>query len=511
MRIKTAKAKTVALFGILLGLAFALKIGYPIFSDFFTSYRINYYHYEPAHPVISEIETSHLAPATAVPVLMYHGILKNFDSDNTEQNRFIEQLEMLKREGYQSITMQQFYSFWKGEFVLPPKPVVITFDDGRRDSYYPTDDIFKNLGFTATMFVASGKQRQQDPFFLNWRELKRMKDSGRWEIEAHGTYSHDKIKIDDQGNTGKFLTSLRYIRGTGLESISDFEKRVENDYVQNSNDLQQNLETIPTFYAIPLNEYGSRVVSNYSRAGDFNLQMIKKYFKLAFIEGYSGGDPDKYSKIYNLPLYNYRDTNPYFISRLEVKNLTADQLKNLLADSAPRKLPFSLSIEQPDIINQEITVLYGTGDMQADGLHLKSSEEADTAKALFGDNEWKNYEIEAEIKRVTGRSTVLLAYHYNENNYLSFGITDSGLFIRETLMGIEKELAPSVILSEDLKTFHKYKLSITNRSIRAYFDNRLVFDKSITLIPSGRVGLKTWGDNAVGETALKNLTVTPIK
>ena len=129
-------------------------IGYYFFADSFTkkieSLSVKYYHYSLKKDVVAK-DVSSLPDATAVPVLMYHGVVLKKDSANTTLKNFRKQMEALKKEGFETISVEEFDLFRQGKFVLPKKPIIITFDDGRKDSFYTTDDIFAKLGFKATL------------------------------------------------------------------------------------------------------------------------------------------------------------------------------------------------------------------------------------------------------------------------------------------------------------------------------------------------------------------------
>ena len=83
--------------------------------------------------------------AQSIPVLTYHGLPSegegsvNFDS-------FVSQMMALKEAGWKTITLKQFESYIKGEDEqIPDKSFLLTFDDGRKDTYYPVDPVLKNL------------------------------------------------------------------------------------------------------------------------------------------------------------------------------------------------------------------------------------------------------------------------------------------------------------------------------------------------------------------------------
>ncbi|MDP3953787.1 MAG: hypothetical protein Q8Q06_00005, partial [bacterium] len=92
--------------------------------------------------------------ATSVPVLIYHGILKDEDASgfNISIDKFKDQMFALKKAGYETITSETLYKYMKEGLELPEKSIVITFDDGRLDSLYNGNPTLKALDYQAIMF-----------------------------------------------------------------------------------------------------------------------------------------------------------------------------------------------------------------------------------------------------------------------------------------------------------------------------------------------------------------------
>src|ERR687883_557730 len=97
-------------------------------------------------------------PPQYVPILMYHSI------SNTANPRFRryavppqvfgEQLEYLKRHRYTAMTLRRLVQTMADtEPRLPPRPVVLTFDDAYSDFYSDAVPLLQRAGFTATLFV----------------------------------------------------------------------------------------------------------------------------------------------------------------------------------------------------------------------------------------------------------------------------------------------------------------------------------------------------------------------
>src|SRR5262249_58964965 len=71
----------------------------------------------------------------------------------------------------------------RGEPVaLPPRPFVLTFDDGRLDAWRATDATLRRLGFHAALFIDAGRVDKGDPAYLRWSELDALQRSGRWDV-----------------------------------------------------------------------------------------------------------------------------------------------------------------------------------------------------------------------------------------------------------------------------------------------------------------------------------------
>jgi peptidoglycan/xylan/chitin deacetylase (PgdA/CDA1 family) len=491
---------------ILLAFGLLLQFGLPYGHQLYTlAFGINYSTYTP--PKIIQMDTGKLPPAKGVPILMYHGVTYNYDTTNTQLNIFISQMEMLKRDGYKTISIHDLDLFLQAKLSLPPKPIIITFDDGRKDSYYTTDDVLKKLGFKATMFIATGKQDTNAHFFLSWDELRKMRDSGRWELEAEGRHSHDKIVIDDKGLIGSYLSSRIYDHKTGLESVKDFDKRIEQDYVDGINDIKNNLGIDPKYYAIPLNDYGQNP-TNYPEEADYNAQLTKKYFKLAFIEAYTPNEDQAHYNTYR-NIYNYPGDDPFTLRRINVRDTSASQLEKMLDENYPQDPNLNLNNKDTSTFKDKSVDLYGSASFSSDGLHLKSDDHSQSAKVIFGDEHWSNYTIEASVKRVTGKSFGIIGYELNNDSYIIFGRSNNGFYLWELKNGREQELSKPNMEPIKNSDFMNLKLIFKDKTVTAYLNNILIFKKLPIDFDKGNIGFKIWDNEGNGESILQSLKVYP--
>lgn len=449
-------------------------------------------------------DISKIPPAEAVPILMYHGVIvgeQNIGA-NTSRENFIGQMEMLKQKGYQTISANEYYLFRQGKFVLPSKPIIITFDDGRKDSFYTTDEVLKELGFKATIFLATIKadENEKDPFFLNWDQVREMQATGRWEIEAHGRRSHQDIEIDEKGTIGTYLTSFIYTHGKGPETANEYEKRVEADYVNGISDIKKHLGRDPYFYAIPLNSYGDSAVSNNKNALAFNEDITKRYFKLAFVQA------EKLNGKTLESFYNYHDSNPYRLKRLEVENMNPEDLFLALQHFSPTKPALIF----PDtngtksfLLNTQL--LYGKLSMGKE-ITLSSDEGVPSARMIMGDRGWKNYTIKTRIKRETGRSASLYIYYTDENNYIALDWSEKSLSLIERRDEKERKIASYYPLerSGDVEV----SIGVYNGRISVYFGGVTLAQKLPVRVSRGAAGFGVW-DPAGARLTIKKIAITP--
>lgn len=113
-----------------------------------------------------------------VPVLNYHMVNDQSDSRlAVGTSEFRAQMDYLAKRGYTSITTDELMGYLKKGTPLPPKPVLITFDDGYRDNYTNAYPILAQYGFTATIFLITDYVGNDD-WYLNWAEVKEMQQKG---------------------------------------------------------------------------------------------------------------------------------------------------------------------------------------------------------------------------------------------------------------------------------------------------------------------------------------------
>jgi peptidoglycan/xylan/chitin deacetylase (PgdA/CDA1 family) len=121
-------------------------------------------------------------PAAGVPILAYHKVGDTEEAYSVAPVDFEQQMAYLADKGYTAVTMAALVGHMTTGTPLPPRPVVITFDDGYADNYYSALPIMAKYGMKATVFVVTDFLGERP--YMTWDELKALRAAGT-EIGSH--------------------------------------------------------------------------------------------------------------------------------------------------------------------------------------------------------------------------------------------------------------------------------------------------------------------------------------
>ncbi len=139
----------------------------------------------------------------ALPVVMYHSVLR---SPNAKSDYIISpdtiraDIAWLLAHGYTPVTLADVIAFADGEGTLPPKPVVLTFDDGYLNNAVYLPAIAAEFG-VPMLISAVGRfadDAETDPdrcpsyAMLRWSDYRALRDDGHFEIANH-TYDMHRL------------------------------------------------------------------------------------------------------------------------------------------------------------------------------------------------------------------------------------------------------------------------------------------------------------------------------
>lgn len=137
-----------------------------------------------------------------VPILMYHYLsAPPADADayrldlSVAPELFASHLDRMLADGYTTINLYDLLEHLTNGSPLPPKPVIITFDDGYRDNYENALPLLSARGMKATFFVVTDFIDEERPDYLTWDMARAMLAAGM-SVEAHSR-NHASLKGRD--------------------------------------------------------------------------------------------------------------------------------------------------------------------------------------------------------------------------------------------------------------------------------------------------------------------------
>lgn len=151
-------------------------------------------------------------PTYHMPILMYHYIEHVKDAGdkirislNILPETLDKQIQTLADAGYTFITASDLADILDGIKPIPPKPIMLTFDDGYRDFYTGAFPILKKYNVKSVAYIISGFINK--PNNLTDSQLEEIAKSGLVEIGAH-TVHHLALKgLSDQTAKDEIINS----------------------------------------------------------------------------------------------------------------------------------------------------------------------------------------------------------------------------------------------------------------------------------------------------------------
>ncbi len=181
-----------------------------------------------------------------VPVFCFHSL---------EPDSFGRKLEHLARNGYVTLSADEYFAFLSGQLEPPARAVVLTFDDGRSSLRTIGLPLLRRHGLKGIVFVIPGRtlsrpgplpatlddvatggvsvaellaREEGEDAFLSWEELQDMQRSGLIDFASH-SLSHARVHVAPQVQTfmhpglrrGYGPLDAPWVRATGRDLFAD--------------------------------------------------------------------------------------------------------------------------------------------------------------------------------------------------------------------------------------------------------------------------------------------------
>lgn len=193
---------------------------------------------KPSPPVITVPLNS--GKSLQIPILTYHYIGNNPKPEDTARDalsvppdKFDNQIGILVKNGYSFISLDTMYAALKGTVSLPPKPVILTFDDGYIDFYLNAFPILRKYNAHAVVFIPTGLIGTT--YYMSWPQIKEIDATGLISFQAHSVHHKNLTSIpqsdlitelvqskkDLENNLGKPVNFMAYPEGASNGFVWD--------------------------------------------------------------------------------------------------------------------------------------------------------------------------------------------------------------------------------------------------------------------------------------------------
>ena len=166
---------------------------------------------EPGQPLIVPLKPLnplgvHATSYQTVPILCYHRLGTTGGKMTVSPANFAAQMEWLVRNDYRVLRLAQLTGFLEGKEPLPPRSVVVTFDDGYESVYRHAFPVLRKLGLPATLFVYTDFVGAGDA--VSWSQLAEMQASGLMDVQSHSKSHRNLIERSPGENDARYLRNL---------------------------------------------------------------------------------------------------------------------------------------------------------------------------------------------------------------------------------------------------------------------------------------------------------------
>ncbi len=200
-----------------------------------------------------------------LPIIMYHSLLKNdkLQNDYTiSPDVFENDLKFFTDNGYTTITVKNLTDFVFHNKSLPPKCIMLTFDDGYYNNYfyaYPLLKKYKCKAIFSPIVCMTEKYTEERNISVSYghisvSDIKEMLSSGCVEIQNHSYNLHK-------------LSPRRGAEQKRGESDEIYEKTISEDIVKAQNYLEEKIGVQPDCFIYPFGAKSSRTIDIIKKLG----------------------------------------------------------------------------------------------------------------------------------------------------------------------------------------------------------------------------------------------------
>ena len=204
--------------------------------------------------------------------LLYHDVTRDratLESDGIMLSDLVAHFDFLRAEGYHVVSMQEVFDARNLGRPLPPRAVLLTFDDGRISFYRYVFPLLRAYGYPAVLAVVGawmdvpeggtvdydGQEVARDQF-VTWQHVRDMQASGLVEVATHSYDLHRTLLANREGNRIAAAVVRQYDRATeSYESLPQYHARLVADMQRAIDSIEQGTGHRPRIMVWPYGNF----------------------------------------------------------------------------------------------------------------------------------------------------------------------------------------------------------------------------------------------------------------
>jgi len=447
----------------------------------------------PDETVISRLSGLDTAEGGRQPLLMtYHQVAMDaHDPYTITPQAFATQIDALARAGYRSLRAADIRAWMQGG-ALPPKSVLISFDDGNSGVWQYADPVLAQHGFTGVSFVITG-QVSNGTSYMTWDELRELAKTGRWDIEAHTDDAHRYVPTTAHGDPQPALISRAWLSGQNRqEYLTEFQQRVSDDFAANTARLRDHGLPTPTLFAYP---YSATNAAD-PVAAAWTTRLVKGRFVASML------DDDKGGLTTPAQLANEQ------LRRLDV--LGTDSLTQLT-----EKIAASTALDPTDAIAQEASLASGWQATSGSGQFAPTGEGGtmtvgprgwyETALAPSRSARWSDYVVGVRVRGLDrqGNTAAGVGFRIGSPGQTRVSVSAGWFTVKsgpDDRMLMEGKL--------DRASTHTIAVSAQGTRMKVTIDGRVIRTVTLPVLSAGGMSLFASSGRSGAAATIQDLTLT---
>lgn len=224
--------------------------------------------------------------ANSFSVLCYHEVRNDVrdypDPLAVNARTLVAHFAWLRGNGHTPVSLDAILAARAGGKALPPKAVLLTFDDGYLSFYTHVYPLLREFRYPAVLGVVGKwidnppgtrllygeKNSVPEASFPTWGEVREMAGSGLVEIASHTYDLHHGVPANPQGNLLPAATTRVYDAATGnYEADAVWRARVSEDLLRNTSTIERETGRRPRVIVWPYGSYNEELVHIASAMG----------------------------------------------------------------------------------------------------------------------------------------------------------------------------------------------------------------------------------------------------